>query len=146
MDENEDKLSTKITEIINLVEHRSQETSLFYKEIKKSLKSLKKECKKVESSKQYKKKKTNRTPSGFAKPSDISNELRIFLGLPKGTKIARTEVTKKINIYIKERDLQNKDQKNVIVLDKELSKLLDVSDDEIITYFTLQKYLTAHFI
>ena len=146
MDDIEDKLSTKITEIIKLVDSKSQETATFYKEIKKELKEVKKKSKQIEASKSYRKKKGNRTPSGFAKPSEISDELRNFLSLPKGSKIARTEVTKRINIYIKNNDLQNKKQKNMINLDKPLLDLFQVADDEIITYFTLQKYLTSHFL
>ena len=42
MENIEDKLSTKITEIIKLVDSKSQETATFYKEIKRELKEVKK--------------------------------------------------------------------------------------------------------
>ena len=46
-------------------------------------------------------------PSGFAKPGPVSPELAKFLGLGNGELIARTEVTKAINAYCKEHNLQN---------------------------------------
>ena len=37
-----------------------------------------------------------RVPSGFVKPSIISDQLAMFLGKPAGTKMARTDVSKEI--------------------------------------------------
>ena len=39
----------------------------------------------------------NRAPSGFVKPTLISDELASFLGKSSGTEMARTEVTREIN-------------------------------------------------
>ena len=39
-------------------------------------------------------KSSQRKPSGFTKPTLISNELAAFLKVPQGTQMARTEVTK----------------------------------------------------
>ena len=52
-----------------------------------------------------------RPPSGFAKPTPLSNEMCDFLGIPSGTELARTEVTKRVLAYVKENELQNKDNK-----------------------------------
>ena len=41
-----------------------------------------------------KKRKANRAPSGFVKPTKISTELATFLGKPMGFEMARTEVTR----------------------------------------------------
>ena len=54
-----------------------------------------------------KKPKKPRKPSGFAKPTEISEELCEFLKIPKGTKMARTAVTKLVTAYIAENNLQN---------------------------------------
>ena len=83
----------------------------------------------------------NRTPSGFAKPSLISDELCSFLNKPLGSKMARTDVTKEVNTYIKAHNLQNPENKKKITPDDTLRKLLviDVNDDNL-TYFSMQKY------
>ena len=70
----------------------------------------------LQSAKQKKKKldRPKREPSGFAKPTPISQELCDFLSKPLGTKLARTEVTKYLTSYIKENDLQFPDDKRKI--------------------------------
>lgn len=86
-----------------------------------------------------------RAPSGFAKPALISVELCTFLGKPKGTEMARTEVTKFLTTYIKEHNLQDQANKRRILPDKKLGKLLGAGKDDEITYFNLQKYMKVHF-
>ena len=86
-----------------------------------------------------------RKPSGFAKPSKISDELITFMNKTKGTELARTEVTQYIINYIKENSLQNMENRKNINPDKKLSDLLDCGDDEV-TYFNLQKYMNKHFV
>ena len=76
----------------------------------------------------------NRAPSGFVKPTKISSELANFLGKPKGTEMARTEVTREINKYIRANKLQDKDNGRIILADTKLRKLLKLKkDDEIVT-------------
>lgn len=86
-----------------------------------------------------------RAPSGFAKPALISNELCTFLGKPKGTEMARTEVTKYLTTYIKTNDLQDSANRRKIIPDKKLQKLLNVTASDEVTYFNLQKYMKIHF-
>ena len=88
---------------------------------------------------------TPRAPSGFAKPTLISDELCSFLGKPSGTEMARTEVTKSITAYIKEHSLQHADNKRRIMPDTALASLLNVDDSVELTYFNLQKYMKVHF-
>lgn len=87
-----------------------------------------------------------RKPSGFAKPSPLSDEMTEFLGLEKGVEIARNEVTKLINKYIVENDLRDESDKRKILPDKKLSTLLNLSGDENLSYFNLQKYIKHHFV
>ena len=95
---------------------------------------------------QKRKRKTgNRAPSGFVKPTLISNELASFLGKPEGTEMARTEVTREINSYIREHKLQDKDNGRKIIPDKKLTGLLKIKKGEELTYFNLQKYMSPHF-
>lgn len=86
-------------------------------------------------------------PSGFAKPSKVSNELCEFLNKTEGTELARTDVTKSVVAYIKENCLQSStDKKNIIMPDDKLKSLLGISDEDKLTYFNLQKYMNKHFI
>ncbi len=55
--------------------------------------------------------KVKRKPSGFAKPTQISQDLCTFLHKPPGTHMARTSVTKELINYIKAHNLQNPDNK-----------------------------------
>jgi len=87
----------------------------------------------------------NRAPSGFVKPTKISSELANFLGKPKGTEMARTEVTREINKYIRANDLQDKSNGRVILADSKLRKLLKLKKDDELTYFNLQRYMSPHF-
>ena len=87
----------------------------------------------------------NRAPSGFVKPTKISSELANFLGKPKGTEMARTEVTREINKYIRANKLQDKDNGRIILADTKLRKLLKLKKDDELTYFNLQRYMSPHF-
>lgn len=80
-------------------------------------------------------------PSGFAKEALVSDELAKFLGKPSGTMMARTQVTKEINAYIKKHKLQDPNQGKIINPDKRLKNLLRVGTGEELTYFNLQKYM-----
>ena len=92
-----------------------------------------------------KRKSGNRAPSGFVKPTLISNELATFLGKPEGTEMARTEVTREINSYIRAHSLQDKDNGRKIIPDAKLKGLLKLKKGEELTYFNLQKYMSPHF-
>ena len=87
----------------------------------------------------------NRAPSGFVKPTLISEELANFLKKPKGTEMARTQVTREINKYIVEHKLQDPSNGRKILADSKLRKLLKISKEDELTYFNLQKYMSPHF-
>lgn len=89
--------------------------------------------------------KANRAPSGFAKPTLISDQLCTFLGKPVGSQVARTEVTKFLASYIKEHQLQDSENKKVIHPDAKLKVLLNCDESTELTYFTIQKYMKDHF-
>lgn len=91
------------------------------------------------------KKKGNRAPSGFVKPTKITSELADFLGREHGTLMARTEVTKQMTEYIRTHSLQDKKNGRVILPDAKLRKLLKLTDKDSLTYFNLQKYMSPHF-
>jgi upstream activation factor subunit UAF30 len=92
-----------------------------------------------------KRKAGNRAPSGFVKPTKISDELASFLGKEKGTEMARTEVTRDINKYIRTHNLQDKDNGRKINSDTKLAALLKLKKTDELTYFNLQRYMSPHF-
>ena len=92
-----------------------------------------------------KRKSGNRSPSGFVKPTLISEELANFLEKPTGTEMARTEVTREINKYIRAHNLQDKNNGRKINPDAKLTKLLKLKKEDELTYFNLQKYMSPHF-
>jgi upstream activation factor subunit UAF30 len=92
-----------------------------------------------------KRKAGNRAPSGFVKPTKISDELASFLGKEKGTEMARTDVTREINTYIRAHKLQDKDNGRKIIPDTKLATLLKLKKTDELTYFNLQKYMSPHF-
>lgn len=115
----------------------NQEIKLFEKSLNKILQKLIKNDKP----------KTPRKKSGFALPSNVTTSLCEFMELEKGTQIARTDVTKYLMNYIKEKKLENTTNKRVIDPDEKLWKLLgDEAKENTITHFTIQKYINKHFI
>jgi len=92
-----------------------------------------------------KRKSGNRQPSGFVKPTKISDELAKFLEKPAGTEMARTDVTREINKYIRSHNLQDKENGRKINPDAKLQTLLKLKKTDELTYFNLQRYMSPHF-
>ena len=92
-----------------------------------------------------KRKAGNRAPSGFVKPTRISDELAIFLEKSTGSEMARTEVTRDINKYIRTNKLQDESNGRKIIPDAKLSALLKLGKDDELTYFNLQRFMSPHF-
>ena len=131
-----------------LTELRALEASLisdFKKLQKATVRHLKELSKKNKKRKLTDSQKKARAPSGFAKPTKISDQLCKFLDVKVGTEMARTEVTKHLTTYIKKNNLQDQDNKRKILPDTALRKLLNVTESDEVTYFNLQKYMKVHF-
>jgi chromatin remodeling complex protein RSC6 len=110
-------------------------------------KTVTRELKSAQKSSQKKRKvSANRQPSGFVKPTRISDELATFLGKDIGSEMARTEVSKEINLYIRSKSLQDKQNGRKIHPDAALTKLLNIGKGEELTYFNLQRYMKHHFL
>ena len=131
-----------------------------YNQVVAMLSSLKQSFKSIEKSAQRdwrisqkalakkNKKADKRSPSGFVRPCLISDEMAVFLGVDAGTMIARTSVSKLINLYIRNNNLQDKTHGRNINPDEKLATLLNIQPDspEKLTYFNLQRYMKHHFI
>jgi chromatin remodeling complex protein RSC6 len=118
------------------------------KTIQTSLKQLVKEFdkqKKIIDKVQKKREKAKKSPSGFAKPCKISDELCDFIGIPKGTEQSRTDITRYINSYVKQHNLNNPENRREFFPDKKLKTILNVKDGEKVTYFVLQRLIAHHF-
>jgi chromatin remodeling complex protein RSC6 len=59
--------------------------------------------------------------------------------------MARTEVTKEINAYIRANKLQDPKNGRIIQADAKLQTLLNLKKGDELTYFNLQKYMSPHF-
>ena len=153
MEETQNKFSTNLGELTTNFEHllgtisafRSQLT-LLQNQVKTIERSSKKYIKQLERELSKRKVKGNRKPSGFAKPTKISDKLCEFMNKPKGSELARTEVTQHLISYIKENKLQNESNKRIIIPDKHLKTLLGIGDKDELNYFNLQSYMNQHFL
>ena len=79
----------------------------------------------------------------FQVPTDISPALCAFMGRPAGSQESRSNVTKFITTYVKEKNLKNKHD---ITADAALLKLLNLTKEDKLTYFNLQKFLNVHYL
>jgi chromatin remodeling complex protein RSC6 len=128
-----------------------QQLSSLFSSIKNDFKTLDKavarEMKAAQKASSKKRKSTGtRKPSGFVKPTLISEELAAFLSKPVGTEMARTDVSKEINAYITANGLQDKTNGRKINADAKLTKLLKITPSDELTYFNLQRFMKHHFV
>ena len=130
---------TKLNQLGNMIASLKTEYRSLEKKWSKELKASQKLNTK------RKRKAGNRAPSGFVKPTRISDELASFLGKEKGTQMARTEVTREINTYIRSNTLQDKENGRKINPDTKLAALLKLKKTDELTYFNLQRYMSPHF-
>ena len=141
----ETSVSDNFTEFITKFQAMISTFSTLKSELKVLERKTVKQLKVVQKLNNKKKRKGTRAPSGFVKPAPISNELADFLGKPQGSEMARTDVTREINKYIRAHDLQDKTNGRRIIADKSLCDLLKIDSDVNLTYFNLQRYMGPHF-
>ena len=133
-----DELVSKVNSFASLL----KETQVLLKALSKEYDRMKKTVEKTE----RKRANARTNPNGFAKPAKITDEMHEFLGVPKGTEISRTDVTRRVNAYIKEHNLYNPTNKRIILPDAKLRKILGAAPDQEVTFFNLQRFLSASFV
>lgn len=133
--------SGKLQQLTNLLTTLKSDFKTLEKSVTRELKNAQKS-----SNKRRNRNSGTRQPSGFVKPTRISDELAVFLGKTIGSEMARTEVSKEINAYIRAKSLQDKENGRKIHPDAPLSKLLQIGKGDELTYFNLQRYMKHHFI
>lgn len=139
-------LNTKLSEFSAKLQQLVGLFSTVKNDFKTLEKAVSREMKVAQKASSKKRRNTgNRKPSGFIKPTRISDELAGFLGKTVGTEMARTEVSKEINAYIHTHNLQDKSNGRIIHADAKLSKLLKLQKEDELTYFNLQRYMKHHF-
>jgi chromatin remodeling complex protein RSC6 len=138
-----DSINSRFATMLQELDSQRKAISETIKQVRESHKQIVREVKVLEkrANKRRPRKDGERKPSGFAKETNISNDLAKFLGKPTGTMMSRTQVTKEINAYIKQHKLQDPNQGKIINPDKRLKTLLRVPTGQELTYFNLQTYM-----
>lgn len=140
----EDTLGSKLADFGSKIQQVAGILSSMRADYKALEKSVSKELKNASKSKKAKKASSgNRQPSGFVKPTAVSEELLKFLGKSAGTLMSRVEVSKEIIAYINTHGLKEGRQINA---DAKLGQLLRLASGDVLTFFNLQKFLKIHFI
>ena len=108
----------------------------------KQLKKIQKIVKKVDQGETE----TPKRQNSLAKPIDISNDLKKFMGLGKDVQASRNDVTRCINAYIKENGLQqNEKNKREFILDEKLATIIKPDKDVTLSFFNYQKFMKECF-
>ena len=142
----EDDLSQAYSGCTARLSQMRQQMSALILELRTLQKRSEREMKAVQKAgNKRKQRNANRAPSGFVKPTLISDQLATFLSKPKGTLIARTEVTREINAYIRANKLQDTSNGRKINPDAKLKELLTLKPTDELTYFNLQRFMSQHF-
>ncbi|KAF3324024.1 Upstream activation factor subunit spp27 [Carex littledalei] len=80
-----------------------------------------------------------RQPRGIMKPTPITPELQVIVGVPE---ISRTQALKHVWAYIKEHELQDPNNKKIILCDEKLKKIFGKDQ---VGLLEVTKLLNPHF-
>jgi len=138
-DENDSKNIT-VEKYINLMLARKRDETKLLREEMQLLRDLKtaynrqmRDMKKTKKIRQASKGGAPKNPSGFAQSARIRDALCDFLSMDHGSSIARTDVTRKVIRYIKDNQLEEKENRRNIEPDDALEKLVGGADERLKT-------------
>lgn len=142
-------LDTKLTDIINIFRNTNKCTGIrSLRSIHKQICVLRKQTKNT--IKNLRKRKPSTVPrtinNGFCKPYKISEELALFMGKSIEETVSRVDVTKFVCKYIKDNNLQNVNDRRLIIVDDKLSTIINLQESIPLTFYNLQIYLKKHFV
>jgi len=115
------------------------------KEIKNLTKMVRKIAK-VQDDPDGSKAKVRAANTGFNKPSKVTKDLTDFMGLSEGTEVSRTDVTRFVKQYVKDKGLSHPEDGRKIIQDDAMKGLLSTPQGETLSYMTLQKHISKHFL
>jgi chromatin remodeling complex protein RSC6 len=141
-----DELSTKIE--TDVTTNPKSGTVKLLRNINKQLKQLKQHYVRLMKQKTKTTRKVTNSNSGFKKPVKVSKEMCKFAGWDQSDAKSRVDVTNVICKYIKDRNLQNPEDRRQILVDDTLKKLLKYDpavQKEPLTYFSLQVFMKPLF-
>ena len=143
-----DDKTADVENVVQVLADKIGSLASLIKDILSSLKPVLKEhdkLRKIVERIQKKRDNARKSPSGFAKPNKISDELCDFIGVPHGTEKSRTDITRYINAYVKEHNLNKPTNRRIILPDEKLKKILKINNEEEVTFFILQRLISHHF-
>ena len=135
-----DALTSDLTSIATTVKNLLASTKIMLKEYNKAQKNGSKRGRKNGAPG------VKRTPSGFAKPTLLSDDLCDFLAIDHGSERARMDVTRLLNAYIKEHNLQDPTDKRKIIPDAKINGIMNLKPGDNLSYFNMQTFIKHHFI
>ena len=145
VDTDSSEMSNQIQSVLHALGNFRSQITAIQNQVRQLEKTFTKEVRQHKRAANKQKARAPRKPSGFAKPSKISDDLAVFMNREKGTEVARTEVTQHLIQYIKENNCQDPTNKKLIKPDQKLKSLLNVTDQDEVTFFSLQKLMNCHF-
>ena len=128
------RVSENISDIKKLVSTVYRDYQLLEKLHKREVKSARKNRRNKGSAKRDVK-------SGFNKPTPVPEAVAKLFDIEEGTLLARTVVTKMIYQYIKDKGLQNEEDKRQITPDSKIKKLFQLGKDDSLTFQNFQTHM-----
>tara|TARA_B000000609_G_C24136598_1_gene328693 strand:- start:47 stop:799 length:753 start_codon:yes stop_codon:yes gene_type:complete len=88
--------------------------------------------------------------SGFNMPVNVTSEMKNFISSNQDTdaEITRSHITRTLCAYVKNKDLQNPDDRREILPDSTLKSLFTMQDDQNdkLTYYSMQRKIQQHIV